>query len=189
MTNFQNEKLKQKSAEKLYASPSVSHLPSGQYSQLQLKTTPEGLHSIVADILTVEADHNQMQSHAEPTTPSKSTKSKQSPDKTFQTPKNQNNLPDSGEPYDPFSFSSKLKASQIETKKMSLSSTSSSSLSDLSKKVDQKVSFSQGKEKLSSPSKISSKNQKLEKKLDYSSYEEDFENSIRSKSPSSSDSD
>ena len=166
------------------SSPTLNHIPKRQNSQTKTKTTSSGLNSAVAEILTIETNRNQMK-QAEQATPSKSIRSTQSPDKSYHTPKNQNNLPDSGEPYDPFSFSSKKKPSQIETKKMSLSSTSSSSLSDLSKKVEQKSGINESKEKLASPSKINSKNQKLEKKLDYSSYEEDFDNSIRSKSSSS----
>ena len=145
--------------------------------------------------LKVETNRNQIKS-LESTTPTKSFKSIHSPEKSFQTPKRQQNKSPthSEEPYDPFEFSSKLKANQIETKKMSLSSTSSSSLSELlSKKVEQKQIDSASKlnksqEKTKSPNKKSpfQSNQKIEKKLDYSSYEEDFDNSINSKSSSSS---
>ena len=157
----------------MYASPSSN-----------LKNSPSGLHSTVADILAFEKNKNKAE---QAVTPSKSVKSRQSPEKSYQTPKNQR-IPD--EPFDPFAFSSKQKSeqSQIERKKMSLSSTSSSSMSELSsKKVEQK-SISSGlnksKDKLvasPSPSKINVMNQKVEKKLDFSSsYEEDFNKSSSS---------
>lgn len=181
LTTNQNEHLKQlhidtsEKDENIYASPSS-----------QLKKSPSGLRSTVADILTVESSRNKMKS----ITPPRSVKSQQSPaDKSYQTPKNQR-IPDSGEPFDPFAFSSKQKSeqSQIERKKLSLSSTSSSSMSELSSKKIEQKSISSGlnksKEKLTaspSPAKKSLMNQKVEKKLDFSSsYEEDFNKSSSS---------
>jgi hypothetical protein len=181
LTTSQNEQLKQihldsseRDGNNLYASPTSN-----------LKNSPGGLHSTIADILAFEKNKNKTE---QAVTPSKSVKSQQqSPEKSYQTPKNQR-IPD--EPFDPFAFSSKQKSeqSQIERKKMSLSSTSSSSMSELSsKKVEQK-SISSGlnksKDKLvssPSPSKINVMNQKVEKKLDFSSsYEEDFNKSSSS---------
>ena len=180
LTTSQNENLKQihtDASEKeanIYASPSS-----------QLKNSSNGLRSALADILTIESNRNKMNS----VTPPKSVKSQQSPEKSYQTPKNQK-IPDSDEPFDPFAFSSKQRSeqSQIERKKLSLSSTSSSSMSELSSKKIEKKSISSGLNKSKehvtaspSPAKKNLKNQKVEKKLDFSSsYEEDFNRSSSS---------
>jgi len=60
----------------------------------------------VADILAFEKNKNKTE---QAVTPSKSVKSRQSPEKSYQTPKNQR-IPD--EPFDPFAFSSKQKSEQ-----------------------------------------------------------------------------
>lgn len=112
---------------------------------------------------------------------------------------------------DPFNFkavSSKNKPrAQIETKKLSLSSSSSSSISEItSKKLDQR-SIHSARDSSKSPEKLDKskdksftsqskspikKVDKVEKRLDFSDseeeYDEDFEHSVNNKSASSSDS-
>lgn len=180
LTTSQNENLKQLHTD---ASEKETNIYASPFSQL--KNSSNGLRSALADILTIESNRNKMNS----VTPPKSVKSQQSPEKSYQTPKNQK-IPDSDEPFDPFAFSSKQRSeqSQIERKKLSLSSTSSSSMSELSSKKIEKKSISSGLNKSKenataspSPAKKNLMNQKVEKKLDFSSsYEEDFNRSSSS---------
>ena len=143
-----------------------------------------------------------------------STKSKtteKSPDKPSKSSIKPYKSVDLDEPDDPFNFktvSSKNKPrAQIETKKLSLSSSSSSSISEItSKKLDQR-SIHSARDSSKSPEKLDKskdksftsqskspikKVDKVEKRLDFSDseeeYDEDFEHSVNNKSASSSDS-